>query len=265
MIVDCTMFHWEFDLLELRIKELWDTVDLFVVTESLYDHRGNPRKLVLTENIDKFNWAKEKLHVNISDKNSQAVTTWDHEKYQRYRSVKDAIDKFDLVADDFIVIADIDEIPRPQALKEMAEIGGKFTLHMPMFYYYLNLYVHDWYHPKALSLKYLSDPNAIRTGGADKNFFIAYNSGWHFSYLGTPEQIQYKLKTFAHDEFDSVEYTNPDHIKNSIENGTDLFNRFDNAKFQKQQINHMWPNYILNNIEKYEKYILKQGNNEHSY
>lgn len=257
MIVDCTMFHWEFDLLELRMKELWNAVDLFVVTESLYDHRGNVRELILTENIDRFSWAKEKLYVNISDKNSQATTTWDHEKYQRYRSVKDAIDKFDLVDDDFIIIADMDEIPRSQALKEMAEIGGRFTLHMPMFYYYLNLYVHDWYHPKALSLKYLSDPNAIRTGGADKDFFIAYNSGWHFSYLGDEKQIQYKLKTFAHDEFDTINFTNTDHIRSSIQSQTDLFNRFGDIKFQKQQINNMWPEYVLQNLEKYGKFILE--------
>lgn len=256
MIVDCTMFHWEFDILELRMKELWDTVDYFVVTESTCDHRGNDRELILTKNISKFEWALDKLVVNISDKPTYAQSTWDYEKYQRLRSVNDAIERFNICDDDFIIISDIDEIPRADAISEMASVGGKYTLHMPMYYYYLNLYVHDWYHPKALSVKYLSDPNVIRTGGLDHDFHIAYNSGWHFSYLGDEKQIQYKLKTFAHDELDIQEFTNLDHIKKSIDNNTDLFNRFDNAVFQKQQINHMWPKEIVNNIEKYQKYII---------
>lgn len=257
MIVDCTMFHWEFDILELRMRELWDTVDYFVITESVCDHRGNSRGLILSENIDKFSWAKEKMIVNISDKLPTAQTTWDHEKYQRLRSVKDAIEILELSDNDFLIVSDIDEIARPAAVQEMAEIGGKFTLHMPMYYYYLNLYVHDWFHPKALSVKYLSDPNVIRTGGLDSDFVVAYNSGWHFSYLGDENQIRYKLKTFAHEEMDIQQFTNLDHIKKSIDNNTDLFNRFGNSVFQKQQINHMWPKEVVNNIEKYQKYIIR--------
>jgi hypothetical protein len=256
MIIDCTMFHWEFDLLELRMRELWDTVDYFFVTESVCDHRGNPRKLVLSENVEMFSWATDRLVINISDKNLEAKTTWDHEKYQRYRSVIDTKTKFDLKDEDFIIISDIDEIPRPAAIKEMAEEGGKFTLHMPMYYYYLNLYVQDWYHPKALSVKYLTDPNDIRTGGLDKDFHIAYNSGWHFSYLGNEEQIRYKIKTFAHDEMDTELFTDIEHIRSSINSMSDLFDRFGNSNFTKLEIDGSWPENIIKNKEKYKDYIL---------
>lgn len=256
MIVDCTMFHWEFDILELRMRELWDTVDYFVITESECDHRGNPRELALSNNLDKFTWAQEKMIVRVSSKLSNAQTTWDHEKYQRLRSVQYAFETLNLSEDDFLIISDVDEIARPAAVQEMAEVGGKFTLHMPMYYYYFNLYVHDWFHPKALSVKYLSDPNAIRTGGLDKDFHIIYNSGWHFSYLGDENQIRHKLKTFAHDEMDTELFTNPDHIKNAINKNIDLFNRFGNVQFQKKEINEYWPNYLINNKDKYQKYIL---------
>jgi len=238
------------------MRELWDTVVYFFVTESVCDHRGNPRKLVLSENVEMFSWATDRLVINISDKNLKAKTTWDHEKYQRYRSVIDTKTKFDLKDEDFIIISDIDEIPRPAAIKEMAEEGGKFTLHMPMYYYYLNLYVQDWYHPKALSVKYLEDPNDIRTGGLDKDFHIAYNSGWHFSYLGSEEQIKYKIKTFAHDEMDTELFTDIEHIRSSIDSKSDLFDRFGNSSFTKLEINESWPEYVVNNKEKYKQYIL---------
>ena len=250
------MFHWEFDVLELRMRELWDTVNYFVVTESICDHRGNPRELALSNNLNRFSWASKKLIVNISDKSSTAETTWDHEKYQRLKSVKDAIEITNARPDDFIIISDVDEIPRSVAVKEMAEVGGKYNLHMPMYYYYLNLFVHDWNLPKALSVKYLTDPNFIRTGGGNKGFFNVPNSGWHFSYLGDEKQIRYKIKTFAHDEMDTDLFTDLDHIKRAILSGKDLFDRFGDARFQPQEIDNTWPEYVLKNMQKYSRYII---------
>ena len=255
MIVDCTMFHWEFDLLELRMKELWNVVDYFIVTESVCDHRGKERDLLLSNNIDKFNWASNKLIVNVSEKPTDAQSTWDFEKYQRQCSVLDAINILSLKDNDFLLISDIDEIFRPNIVRAMAKQSGRFVIHMPMYYYYVNLFVQDWYHPKASSLKTLSDPNDMRTG-TENNFHYISNGGWHFSYLGSPEQIQYKLKTFAHDEFDSEEYTNIENIKNSINSKEDLFHRFGNNKFKIQKIDSSWPTYILENINKYKEFII---------
>lgn len=254
MIVDCTMFHWEFDILELRIKELWDTVDYFVVTESVCDHRGKERELVLSNNISQFDWASEKLIVNISDKPKNAKASWDYEKYQRLKSVEDAVKLLNLQPNDFLLISDVDEIFRSSSVKKMSKEPGRYIVHMPMYYYYFNLFVHDWYHPKASFLKDLTDPNSMRTG-SEINFNYVYNGGWHFSYLGSPEQIQYKLKTFAHDEFDSEEYTDIDKISERVYNRTDLFGRF-NERFQVRSIEEM-PKYIKNNIDKYKNYLIR--------
>lgn len=255
MIVDCTMFHWEFDILELRMRELWDTVDFFVVTESVCDHRGNERELSLSNNISKFDWASEKLIVNVSDKPKNAQISWDYEKYQRLKSVEDAINILKLQPNDFLLISDVDEIFRPSSVKSMAEEGGRYTIHMPMYYYYLNLFVHDWFHPKASSVKTLTNPNNMRTGG-EEDFYYVYNGGWHFSYLGSPEQIQYKLKTFAHDEMDTPKFTDINNIKKSLKNHTDLFDRFGDNIFRIDQIDSSWPQEILKNIDKYKNYIL---------
>ena len=35
MIYDCFMFYNELDLLEIRIEELWDVVDYFVLSEAV--------------------------------------------------------------------------------------------------------------------------------------------------------------------------------------------------------------------------------------
>jgi hypothetical protein len=254
MIIDCTMFHWEFDLLKLRMKELWDTVDYFVVTESVCDHRGKERELALSNNLSKFDWASEKLIVNISDKPKDTEISWDFEKYQRFQSFK-AIKKFlKPQPDDLILISDIDEIFRAESIKRILSQDGIFIFHMPMYYYYFNLYVHEWYHAKAARYKYVEDPNKIRMGG--DGFIFIPNSGWHFSYLGSAEQIQHKLKTFAHDEFDSSSFTDIEKIKIAIEEKKDLFNRFGDNKFKIQKLTGYWPKYILKNQKKYNNFIL---------
>lgn len=254
-VFDSTMFHWEFDLLEIRMKELWDVVDHFIVTESVCDHHGNPRELVLEKNIHRFDWAKSKLVINVSDKPEHAIGTWEFEKYQRYQSFK-AIEKFfKPQPDDLVLISDIDEIFRAESIKRILYQDGIFIFHMPMYYYYFNLYVHEWYHAKAARYKYIDDPNKIRMGG--EGFAFIPNGGWHFSYLGTAEQIQHKLKTFAHDEFDSPEFTDIEKIKKAVEEKKDLFNRFGDNKFEIQKLTGYWPEYILKNKEKYSDFVLQ--------
>ena len=41
-IFDCFTFYNELDILELRLKEHWDHVDYFVISEANLTHQGNP-------------------------------------------------------------------------------------------------------------------------------------------------------------------------------------------------------------------------------
>lgn len=252
MIVDCTMFHWEFDLLEIRMRELWDVVDYFYVTESVCDHRGNDRELILSKNIDRFDWAKEKLVVITSDKPKNATTSWDYERYQRLKSVEAC--KNIIQDNDLILISDIDEIMNAESVLKADKIGGIFTMKMPMFYYYMNLYVEDWSYPKAITYKYLQNPNILRSRDPNRTAIID-NAGWHFSYLGTPDQISYKIKTFAHDEYDKKNFTDIDKITESIYNREDIFKR-SSKKFITTGVENL-PKYVLENIEKYNNFILR--------
>jgi beta-1,4-mannosyl-glycoprotein beta-1,4-N-acetylglucosaminyltransferase len=252
MIIDCTMFHWEFDLLELRMKELWDTVDYFVVTESVCDHRGKERELILSNNLSQFDWASEKLIVNVSDKPKNAEISWDYEQYQRLHGVEYAINTLNPMPNDFFLISDIDEIFNPKPIQEISQAGGMYMIHMPMYYYYINLFVCDWFHARACSFHSLEDPNKLRTG-KQNNLNYIYQGGWHFSFLGSPEQIKYKIDTFAHDEFDSISLN---HIRQSIDNNTDVFGRNPEQKFLKVEIDNSFPQTILNNVQKYKNFIL---------
>ena len=89
----------------------------------------------------------------------------------------------------------------------------------------------------------------------ERDIQIIENGGWHFNNLFTPEMISIKLKTFAHDEFRSEEYSNVEVIKKKIEQEKDLFNR--GHKLKRVEIDETYPDYIIQKISEFSKFILK--------
>lgn len=248
-VFDVSMFHWEFHLLELRMRELWDSVDYFVVTESLYDHRGKPRRLLLSES-DQFDWAKEKLVVRVADAPKDAQSTWDYERHHRRESIR-AVDQLDPEPSDLLLVCDGDEIVRPGTIGALRGQTGFFCLEMSMYYYFVNLYMGKWYHPSAISHGLIWNPDEIRAG---HNRTFVPNAGWHFSYLGSPEQIQHKLQTFAHDEFDLPEITSLDNIRDALATKSDVLRRQE-YDFRATPLDASWPKYLLENRAKYNDFI----------
>ncbi|MEK9652856.1 MAG: beta-1,4-mannosyl-glycoprotein beta-1,4-N-acetylglucosaminyltransferase, partial [Betaproteobacteria bacterium] len=49
-VYDCFSYFNEDMLLELRLETLWDHVDIFVISEATYTHRGLDRKLLFDIN-----------------------------------------------------------------------------------------------------------------------------------------------------------------------------------------------------------------------
>ena len=88
----------------------------------------------------------------------------------------------------------------------------------------------------------------------EKNIQIFKNAGWHFNNLMSPEDISLKLKTFAHQEFSGNEFSSIEVIKNKINNKSDLFNR--GHKYEKVELNERFPEYILDNKNKFKEYII---------
>ena len=50
MVYDCFLFFNELDLLEVRMHELNNSVDFFVLQESTKTHSGKPKSLYFQEN-----------------------------------------------------------------------------------------------------------------------------------------------------------------------------------------------------------------------
>ena len=66
--------------------------------------------------------------------------------------------------------------------------------------------------------------------------------------------ISQKLKTFAHDEFSSDEYSNVNIIKERIKKREDLFKKGHILK--KVELDKTYPDYITQRVSEFNEYIL---------
>lgn len=88
----------------------------------------------------------------------------------------------------------------------------------------------------------------------NKNIEIINNGGWHFNSLLSPKEISSKLKSFAHQEFSSPEYSDEKIIENNILNHRDLFKR--NLKYEKINLDSTFPKYINENKDLLKEWII---------
>ena len=259
-IYDCFMYHDEDLVLDIRLNTLNDFVKNFVIVESKFDHQGNKKKLNF--NLDNFKKFKDKIIYKIIENFPMNQTNWERENFQRNFILKGLTSALD---EDYIIISDVDEIPNLKSLKNFQDY--KYTVfEQKMFYYKINLLNKTypiWYGSKMCKKKYLKSPQWLRNQKVKKysfwkfyriNWNFVQNGGWHFSFLMTPENIQKKIQSFAHSEFNTNNFTNLDKISTSIEKGIDIFDR--EIDYQKIDFDKTFPNYILDNKNKFRNWIL---------
>ena len=260
-IFDCFMYNNEELVLDLRLNLLSKNVKKFVLIESAYDHQGNRKKnLFNIENFKKFkNQITYLLVDNFPDK---LVGSWERENYQRnyiFNGIKDANEN------DFIIISDVDEIPNLNKLNNLQSF--KYTAFKQMnLCYKMNLINNtypEWFGSRICKKKYLKSPQWLRDKKVKNYSLLKFykikwniidNGGWHFSFLMSPEGIQNKIKSFAHDEYNKTNFIDLNKIKHSIAKGEDLFNR--NQEYCKIELNNSFPKYIFNNLNKYQDWII---------
>jgi beta-1,4-mannosyl-glycoprotein beta-1,4-N-acetylglucosaminyltransferase len=231
-IIDCFIFYNELDMLELRLTELNDIVDFFVLVECTKTHSNDDKELYFENNKDRFSKYLDKIvHIIVKD-NIPQTCSFDREIYQR-NCIDDGIKKLNLNSEDILIITDLDEIPDSktvQDLKNNNAINGIYYLEMDLYYYNITCIYHKkWLQPKILNydsyIKNDCKPHVLTHGGG--NFPIIKNGGWHFSYFGDIEFIKNKVKnSSSHNLFNYLEnlYDN-DRITKQIKNCSDFFER----------------------------------------
>ena len=67
-IYDCFTFFNELEILDLRLKELNNHVDYFVLVEATLTHTGKSKDLIFEKNKNKFSEYLDKIiHIKVDD------------------------------------------------------------------------------------------------------------------------------------------------------------------------------------------------------
>jgi beta-1,4-mannosyl-glycoprotein beta-1,4-N-acetylglucosaminyltransferase len=227
-VFDCFTYDGE-SCLDLRLRVHWERVDWFVIVESNITFTGQPKDYAFDS--AKYAWAKSKIRYIQLDalEFGQCSNAWERETFQR-----DALKRgyADAQPHDTVIIADVDEILRPECIRRV-EGGTYHRFEQLMMYFYCDyLCVSEplWTRMKAVTGRFALDhtPQEIRTGKQLLNSLKEVNvplAGWHFSYLGGVDEINRKLERFSHQEFNKGKYKDPTRNMQRILDGKDIYGR----------------------------------------
>lgn len=279
-VFDSFIFFNELDLLELRLNILNDVVDYFVLTESPFTVSGNEKPLYYQENKDRFGKFNDKIIHNITEKipndfSQYLVKKPFHTDYSttdesgtRYidlpirfqRAVYNrecsayGLLKADAADEDIVMTSDADEIINPYVIEDLDwfDPSHNYVSLQRAFYFKLNyLYEENWKGTRLCTWKHLKTTTVDRLRTNWREAYQIENAGWHFSFLGDADNVRLKLASYEHTENNIS--SNVDNMEQRIEEGLDPIGR--SNRLQVVPIDDSYPEYIINNQEKYNQLI----------
>jgi beta-1,4-mannosyl-glycoprotein beta-1,4-N-acetylglucosaminyltransferase len=293
-IFDCFMYFDEDIVLDVRLNFLNDYVDKFIIIESEYNHRGEKREPKF--NIKKFEKFKDKIHYILKKDipfDIEEISDSDNENEHYRKSIFNASKREnlqrnqileglkDLEPNDWVIISDLDEIPNLENV-DFYNIKNKFLFfQQSMMYYKFNLKLDNftWTGSRACKFKHLKSPQWLRNiktkkfnwwrldvlFSKNKYFDIKFikDGGWHYSYLKSPEEIKFKLKSYLHHIDYDRNPLNTDEIARIIEDKKTIYDLKVDSKEEKFNPKNKlikvskkeMPKYINDNISKFKDWI----------
>jgi len=257
MVIDTFPYFNERELLELRIKLLYDHVDKFIICEGDRTHKGDPKPLTCRQTLEELQIPLDKIQIVEVKMPSfeEEPNPWVRERMQR-----NAAQEF-IQEGDIIIVTDCDEIINPAVINyhvasvydlqqeilrlPMVNLSGRADLRV---YKTSGEPTHWWagyvcgsFH---LSKWTLSDLRESATLGKPVVEFTHSHlileeyedKGWHFTWMGTPQRRRIKKEAFAHwnDKIDGIGNLDSDNINKFIDEyipvpgSTDPLGREDN-------------------------------------
>jgi len=200
-VYDAFLYSIELDLLEIRLHELWDVVDTFVIIEATRSFSGDlrhdmtPLSSHFASPQARLSWASAKIKYELVDDLSPSPKDpFDNERLLRER-MDSLLSSAGVRPNDIVLMSDLDEIPTPHTiylLKQCSDWMSPLHLQMKNYRYSFEFPVNDdgYWRPKA-----------VRWGGPESYYNHAKggetmlaNAGWHCSWcFRFIEDIQFKM------------------------------------------------------------------------
>ena len=287
MIYDCFTFFNELELLELRLHELANVVDKFVLVEATKTHSNKPKPLYYQENRLRFIEFHDKIIHVVADDLPDAKDPWMLENYQRNCIARGLAN---CQPDDFVLVSDLDEIPRAAVVETMS-LGIPFhdsffsnavhaalnsnlvksifhrrgfrrrlrkhhpfvwKFRQPLYRYFLNCASVGSalrYGTRMLRFRDFSCAEEMRHSG----YKVVENGGWHFSWMGGVQRIQEKLAAYAHQERNLPQFADTQHIQQAVNKGRVFFDGDKRLEFVP--LDGSFPRYLVEHPEKFSSWI----------
>lgn len=260
LIIDAFMYSDEADILELRLTELYDVVDHFVLVEADVTHTDVQKPYHFSESPERFaEWADKIIVVRATDlpTKEEAPDPWAREHAQREWIEAGFASIPHLSMSDIILQSDVDEVPRALYVRNVRPGVGLAAFGMRGHFFAVDwLYPHIWNGTVAGTVRTIlglgptpfalmrdsrnghvfnpSIPTGVRPPGYD-------DAGWHLSWLGGPDRARQKVGSFCHPE-----------VSELIEAGIADDLRFwregvhvDGCKMAPVDVNDEWPRWIV--------------------
>lgn len=272
-VYDCFCYMNEDLVLLLRLETLDSVVDYFVIAESKFTQSGKPKNLNF--NIEKFEKFSKKIRYIVVDRAPGGThDLWANENFQRNR-LADGL--YDANENDLMLVSDLDEIPSVDAIKAFNPkyLRGDFQ-HRYFSYYFNNELIAPasdivWEGTKITTYKnflkfFKGQANSVRSyksSGVFRFFKRALFSkflvqkiskaGWHFTWILTTDEILQKMDAMAHQENNTLENRQVNHIRKCISEGRDII--VPHRKYRRILIDSSFPQPLISSAMSYRKFI----------
>lgn len=237
MIIDALPFFNEYDILEFRLRLLWDKVDRFVIVEADHTFSGKPKPWNFSEHAYHFEWAREKIVYHKhrmklvwDGSNPPAFTDashpcW-HAEYEQRGAIVDACAGFS--DDDTLLISDCDEIPSHSVFERLPSLvrWEPVALRQHLFFYNLSCLRKEQWNGTIVTTVGTAREQGTQVLRCLRNTLpVVDEGGWHLSYFTDAAGIAEKIHSFSHREYDKPEFTDEAHIRSCMAESKDLYVR----------------------------------------
>jgi len=204
-IFDVFLFNNELRILKMKLHEMADFIDAFVLVEARETFTGAPKPLIFQENREQFAAFADKIvHVVVDRFPDHVRHPWAREYYQRDMGITGLSGR--VREDDLVIVSDSDEVVSRDAVQDFdGECAPMGLERMRFFLNYrqalprgrLKEYPSVW---RAGYLRSIGLSSARETLRSEKKTRRISPAGWHFTCVTDAPGIAAKLDNSSHQE-----------------------------------------------------------------
>lgn len=288
MIYDTFIFNEDFNALRIRLLELNEVVDFFIVAESSYTFTGEKKPLYLKENLERIKQFSDKVIVLSNTRKFRTRIPWTRDHKQR-QIISKYLRRQKLSKNDLIIHSDCDEIPRKSVIAKIKSGKESVNVILEMDFYenFLNSYSGKWrrgrivsgdnyktinkmhldsFLPGLIEAKRSKIPFVRVPVWATNRYFYLWkipkyiknykppkvieDGGWHFNNLLTIDGIIRKIEASSHKEWNTPEFK--DLVRRRHEAKKNLWT---GVELNLVSIDESFPIHIRENLEEWKRFI----------